>query len=516
MEQEYNTLRENNTWTLVEKPQDVKVLTNRWVFKTKINQKGEVEKYKARLVARGHVQEHGVDYEEVFAPVARYETIRALLAAAVNEEMYVHQMDVISAYVQGELHDEVYMTQPEMFVERGNEDKVCRLLKPLYGLKQSGREWYKKLNSYLVENGGECTPADPCVYVFGKGENRVIIIIYVDDLILASKTLQKLESIKAKLKSAFKMVDLGQISNILGINVHREGDIGPIHLSQEKYVVELLKKFNMEDSKTVSTPIESNFKVTKDMCPASEDEKREMSSKPYRELVGCLVYLANATRPDIAFAANVLSRFCANPGKTHWLIAKRILRYLKATRKFRITYVKDNKKVKAYTDSDWAGDADDRKSCSGNVITLAGGPISWKSRKQASIALSTMEAEYAALSEVARETVYIKRLFIHMGFIDYVKSPIDVFCDNQSAINLSKNAVYHKRSKHIDICFHYTRDLVEKGEIVIHYLQTDANPADIFTKSLTKFKHDCCVNMLKLGESVKTLDVITRSSIGGV
>jgi len=498
MKKEYDTLRENKTWILVPRPNDKKILTNRWVFKTKTNKNGEIEKYKARLVARGHTQELGIDYEEVFAPVARYETIRTLFAASVNEEMHVHQMDVISAYVQGELNEDIYMEQPEMFIEHGHEEKVCKLLKPLYGLKQSGREWYKKLDSYITEIGGKRTTADPCVYVFGKNNERVIVIVYVDDLILASKELSRLKYIKSKMKSMFKMTDLGQVNNILGINVRREGETGKMHLSQKKYIEELLEKFDMKHAKTASTPMDPNLKITKEMCPTTEDERLEMKNRPYRELIGGLIYLANATRPDIAFAASMLSRFCTNPGKDHWITAKRVLRYLKATSHYGITYTKDGRRLRAYTDSDWAGDIDDRRSCSGNVLMLSTGPISWKSRKQTSVALSTMEAEYAALSEVSREIIYIKRLLVHMGFEKYVTSPIDVFCDNQSAIQLSKNAVFHKRSKHIDINFHFTRELVERKEIVIHYLQTDLMPGDILTKSLTKYKHDKCAEMLNL------------------
>ena len=223
-----------------------------------------------------------------------------------------------------------------------------------------------------------------------------------------------------------------------------------------------------------------------------------MKNCPYRELIGSLICLANATRPDIAFAASTLSRFCSNPGREHWLFASRILRYLKMTSDYGITYVKSDEKLKAFSDSDWAGDIDDRRSCLGNVLTLASAPISWKSKKQKSVTLSTMEAEYAALSEVSREIVYIKRLLMHMGFEKYTESPIDVFCDNQSAIELSKNAVYHKRSKHIDISIHYTRELVERKEIVITYLRTDFMPADILTKPLTKYKHEKCVEMLGL------------------
>ena len=497
MDSEHKSLLENKAWILVPRPKNKRILSNRWVFKTKVNQKGEIEKFKARLVVRGHTQREGVDYEKIFAPVSRYETIRTLLAASVNEEMYVHQMDVVSAYIQGELSDEVYMEQPEMYVQKGEESKVCKLIKPLYGLKQSGREWYKTFDKYVTNNGGKRTMADPCLYVFGEGDNRVIMLIYVDDIILASKRIEKLETVKTKLKTAFKMVDLGPIHDILGINVERQGLTGSIRLSQRKYTEELIAKFNMENAKTVSTPMEVNTKITKEMSPKSEEERAEMSNRPYRELVGSLIYLANATRPDIAFAASTLSRFCNDPGETHWYYAKRILRYLKGTSHYSIKYVKNEDTFTAYTDSDWAGDEDDRRSCTGNVVILANGPISWKSRKQTSVALSTMEAEYAGLAEISREVVYVKRLLTYMGF-KLVKGSINVYCDNQSAIELSKNAVFHKRSKHIDISFHFTRELVEKKVITIKYLQTELMIADILTKFLSKSKHLDCISLLQL------------------
>lgn len=496
MKTELETLKRNGTWSLVPRPENKKVLSNKWVFKTKRNSKGEVEKYKARLVARGHTQEAGIDYEEIFAPVARYEIIRTLLAAAVEEEMYVHQMDVVSAYVQGNLHDEVFMEQPEIFIK--DDKKVCKLHKPLYGLKQSGREWYKRLDKFVTQQGGCRNEADPCLYVFGKNEKRVIMIIYVDDIILASKDLKELNTVKRKLKSEFEITDLGQITDILGIHIEREGETGSIKLSQEKYINDLLKKFNMNSAKTVSTPIESNTKITKDLEPKDDEERKQMKNRPYRELVGGLIYLANATRPDIVYAANTLSRFCSDPGEEHWRLAKRVLQYLKGTKTYGIKYTKNKQKLNAYTDSDWGGDVEDRRSQSGSVLTLAGGAITWKSKKQPTVSLSTMEAEYIALSEVSKEVIYLKRLLNHMQFYRFVENPVCVLCDNQSAIELAKNAVYHKRSKHIDIRFHFTRELVEKNEIKIVYLRTDSMLADILTKALPKIKHERAIEMLNL------------------
>lgn len=233
MESEYDSLIENKTWILVPRPKDKQVLTNRWVFKTKYYQQGNIEKLKARLVVRGHTQRHGIDYDEIFAPVARYESIRTLLAASVNEEMYIHQIDVVTAYVQGDLSDEIYMEQSEMFVKYGEESKVCKLQKSLYGLKQSGCEWYKKIDGYITSIGGKRTMVDPCIYVFYNND-RVIMAIYVD-IILASKKIGKLELIKSKLKSSFKVSDQGPIHYILGMHIEREGPTGSIYLSQRKY-----------------------------------------------------------------------------------------------------------------------------------------------------------------------------------------------------------------------------------------------------------------------------------------
>lgn len=375
MHTEIKTLQENNTWTLVPRPKEKRVLTSRWVFKIKRNKDGEIEKYKARLVARGHTQQKGIDYEEVFAPVARYEAIRALLAASVNEEMYVDQMDVISAYVQGELSDEVYMEQPEMFIQENKEDMICKLNKPLYGLKQSGREWYRKLDNFLLNHEGRRTEADPCVYTFNENESQVILMIYVDDLIIASRKYNEIVKIKKILQRTFKMVDLGPINHILDMDIKRDGITGKLRLSQEKYVQDLIDKFHLADAKDVTTPLEANIKISKELGSYNKEERLEMQKKPYRELVGGLIYLANATRPDIAFAAGTLSRFCSDLGTLHWVLAKRVLRYLKHTSHFGITYAKNKDKLQAFTDSDWAGDIDDRKSCTGNVIILAGGPI---------------------------------------------------------------------------------------------------------------------------------------------
>lgn len=500
MRTEYDTLVKNNTWELTDRPANKKILTNKWVFKLKKNQDGSVDKHKARLVARGHEQRAGIDYEEVFAPVARYETIRTLLAVSVQKKLHVHQMDVVAAYVQGDLQEEVYMEQPEMFEMKNERDKVCRLKKPLYGLKQAGRAWYTKLDKHLSKVGLKKSNIDPCVYVLGNSpQDRVIVIIYVDDLLIAASSLKNLQSVKDKLMKNFKMKDLGPISNILGINVTRKGPTGSIKLTQTKYIQSLLNRFNMIECKSVATPMEISTVLTKQSSPQTNEERIQMQNVPYRELIGALIYLSNATRPDIAFVASALSRFCTNPGPTHWKLAKRVLRYLQGTLNCGIIYTESNNdKLKAYVDSDWAGDIDDRRSCSGYVFMLANGPIAWEAKKQRSVALSTMEAEYMALSEVAKESIYMRRLIKHMGYTDLVNDATIVHCDNQSAIQLSKNCVFHGKSKHIAIRYHFSREASDNGEIKIIYLKSEQMKADILTKALSKDKHIHCMDLLNL------------------
>lgn len=498
MRTEYDSLMQNNTWTLVSRPKNQTVLPNKWVFKVKENHDGTIEKYKARLVARGDRQQEGIDYQEIFSPVARYDTIRTFLACCVEKGMYVHQMDVVSAYVQADLSDEIYMAQPEMFVNENPKVDVCKLNKPLYGLKQAGRKWYEKLDSYMTSVNLKKTATNPCVYVDADNNSDVIIIVYVDDLLIGSKSLGKIEEVKTSLKAKFKMKDLGEIKNILGIHVDRDKHTGEMRLSQRLYIENLLKRFDMENCNSTTTPLEPNEKFTNPNELETGEEALGTHGTSYRELIGSLIYLANATRPDISFAASALSRFCETPHNRYWKMAKRVLRYLRGTIDYAITYKKINSEVTAYVDSDWGGDVQDRRSCSGFVVKLANGPISWGTRKQKSVALSTMEAEYVALSELTKEVIYIRRLIHHMKLDSLVQGPTSVSCDNQSAIALCNNSVYHSRSKHIDIRYHFSREALENGDINVKYLSTDKMVADVFTKALAKTKHAECVRLLNL------------------
>lgn len=496
MKDEYKSLLECNTWDLVERTSDMKVISSKWVFRIKKLQIGEIDKYKARLVARGCEQKYGIDYVEVYAPVARIQTIRTLLAVSVEMNYHVHQMDVTTAYIQGDLLETVYMEQPPRFEQSKN--KVCRLRRPIYGLKQSGRAWQYKLRERLREIGLEASKVEPCVYTGNIDGHHVIIVVYVDDLLLASKSLETLSKVKLELQAFFKMKDLGPVSEMLGMQIEREGNVGPIQISQKKYIQELIERFGMSQCKPASTPLPSGIKLSKEMKLNSNDEKREMKDKPYKELIGSLIYLANTTSPDISFTTGALSRYNMNPELQHWKCAKHVLRYLKQTVDYKLVYRKTGKPLYACTVADWASDPDDRKSCSGNVHILAGGPISWSSKKQKSVALSTMEAEYVALSEATKETIYLRRLIKEMYGNLYVHNSTNILCDNHRAIILSKENILHQRSKHIDIRCHFSRDAQEEGLITVTFVPTNENMADVFTKLLMKNAHLSCVQLLSI------------------
>lgn len=407
-------------------------------------------------------------------------------------------MDVVTAYIQGDLPDEIYMTQPSMFQEKSNCRKVCKLLRPIYGLKQSGREWHRKLRRKLDEIGLQSSESEPCVFHGKLDKVKVIIIVYVDDLLIFSKSLSTIAKIKSELSQSFKMKDLGSANEILGLKIERNPNTNKIKISQERYVKEILERFSVINCKPGSTPLIPGIKLT---CGDKEMSSDELAQVPYRELVGSLIYLANTSRPDIAFATGILSRFNANPKKEHWQAAKHVLRYLKQTQNFGIIFRKTSESLKAFVDADWAGDIDSRRSHSGNTLILAGGPIMWFSKRQKSVALSTMEAEYMALSDVTKEIVYFRKLIEEIGFPYYVKEATPVFCDNQSAIVLSKENMTNQRSKHVDIRFHFSREAQERKLINVQYIPTEENVADVFTKPLTRDKHTKCIQMLNLDYS---------------
>ena len=475
----YNSLIENKTWKLVELPPGRKAIGCKWVFKLKHDVDGRVERFKARLVAKGYAQKYGIDYDEIFSPVVGFSSIRLLLAFAVQHDFLIHQMDVQTAFLNSKLDEEIYMQQPEGYVKPGEQHLACKLEKSLCGLKQSSRCWNKAFKESVEKLGFTQASADPCVFI-RKADTLTIIAIHVDNLMILAENILEMQRLKGSLKVQFKMKDMGELHYYVGVCIVQDKERKQVYLHQGKYIEKMLKKFGQTEAKPVSTPADLNVKLQKE-----DGVSRPVDTVTYQSIVGSLLYAAITTRPDIAQAVGVASKFCANPTRSHLTAAKRILRYLKGTAYLGLSYKKcaDGNLI-GYSDADWAGDVDDRHSTSENVFLLAKGAVSWLSKKQATVALSTAEAEYVALSAATQEAIWLRRLLTDVG--ESLEGPIVINEDNQGAITMAKNPVGHARTKHIDIRYHFVREGVQNGAIILKYVATGEMIADILTKPLPK------------------------------
>ncbi|KMQ91985.1 gag-pol polyprotein [Lasius niger] len=379
MRNEYDALLENKTWDLVDLPPGRKPLKCKWVFKTKRDSNNDVERYKARLVVKGFSQVKGLDYEETYSPVVRYASIRILLALAAKLDLEVDHLDVVTAFLQGDLSEEIYMEQPEGSVTKGEESKVCLLRRPLYGLKQGSFEWNRKLDSALKSLGFTRSNVDQGIYIKHHDSKLVIIAVYVDDLLLLSNDVKAKNLTKKQLHKKFEMKDLGAVRNLLGMQVHRDREQGKIFINQATYIDNILRRFNMCDCNPARTPSDPNQRLDKSMAPKSPDEVKDMEKVPYREALGSMMFLCQGTRPDIAHAITSLSVYSENPGKAHWAAVKRLFRYLKGTRNYGLIYSRDtNPTLQGFCDADWAGDTNDRRSTTGYLFTLQGAALAKK------------------------------------------------------------------------------------------------------------------------------------------
>ena len=358
MEAEMKSLQSNNVWELVYPPPNRKVIGSKWIFKCKVNADVVVEHYKARLVAQGCTQRYGLDYEETFSLVVRFKSIRVLLAIGAQHNLELHQMDVATAFLHGELTEDVYMQQPAGFVESGKENLVCRLKRSIYGLKQSLRCWNRALDGQLKEMGFSQTSSDPCLYVLTDSGEIFVVAVYVDDIILGCSSPMKMNTVKRKLSQKFEMKDLGTLHHFLGVKIVQDKLAGTVWVGQPFYTEKILHHFEMYNSKPVGSPVNPGTKLA-----ASKDPENMCNQQMYQALVGSLLYLSTKTRPDIAYAVSSVARYCANPTNDHYTAVKRILRYLNGTRNFGLLYRGDDlSETKGYSDADWAGDVGDRKS----------------------------------------------------------------------------------------------------------------------------------------------------------
>jgi Reverse transcriptase (RNA-dependent DNA polymerase) len=478
MQEEYDSLIENGTWVEQECPANRESLTGKWVFKIKRGAAGEILRYKARWVVRGFEQQYGLDFHETFASVVKPMSYKAIFAIAAAYDWEIEQMDVKTAFLYGEIEEDIWIELPTGCGVSG----TAKLKKALYGLKQAPRVWYNTLATFLSSLGFQPLDADSSVFC----RDGIIIAIYVDDLLLTGASKPDIDKVKDSLKERFKMSDLGACHFYLGMEVTRDRPRRTLRLSQTAYLRKILQDFGMEHCNKVTTPMETSSRL----MPAEPGYEADSKfRKQYQSAVGSLMYAMLGTRPDLAFAISVISRFSSNPTNAHWSAVKRVFRYIASTLDMGLVFRGGLQPLEGYTDSDWAGDQDTRRSTSGYVFNLGSAAISWSSKRQPTVALSTCEAEYVGQKNAAKEAIWLQRF---LRQIDPNQDPglgaTIIYGDNQGAIALAKNDQYHGRVKHVDTDIHFIRECVTDGRIDLRYVPTTEQVADGLTKPLCRDK----------------------------
>jgi hypothetical protein len=494
MEEEINQLHNLGTYTPAKLPEERKAIACKWVYRLKKDSEGNVVRYKARLVAKGFSQIPGIDFDETFAPVMRLDTLRLLIAISISLKLKVHVVDVVGAYLNAHLKETIYMQQPPGYED--GTDNVLLLIRTLYGLKQSGRAWNEKLNEAFIKLGYRRLISDQCVYLKRQDHDLSIVAVHVDDMTIFASNDDVMSEIKEEFKKHFTITDLGELKQVVGFEVTQDKNGQFIKITQKQYIKKILEKFGMENSKPCKMPMDPNIRLTK----TPEEESHDIPE--YGAAIGSLMYASIGTRPDITYAVQSLSQFTNNPSPEHWTAVKRIFRYLNGTRDLGIVYKNCAKiSLEGYTDADWGSNPIDRKSISGYTFLIGEGPITWASKKQRTVALSTMEAEYMAASLATREATWLRAMLKELGF--QLEGPTALNTDNQSAIQFAKNSGFHSRSKHIDIQHHFIREKIISNEITIPYCASEDNFADIFTKALPMPKHQDLTDRLGMQSELR-------------
>ncbi|SCZ99872.1 BZ3500_MvSof-1268-A1-R1_C105g00581 [Microbotryum saponariae] len=460
-------------------PAGATIVTSKFVWKTKRNALGEVTGHKARLVAQGNRQRDGIDFNETFAPVARFSSIRSLLALAAANGLHVHQADIDKAYLHGDLDHDIWMTAPRGFDLPS--DKVLRLRRSIYGLKQAGRIWNRHIDASLRALGYTATGTDHCVYSWlDDRQCPHYIALYVDDLLMISPELAEIERVISGLDQRYGVKRLGPAEYILGIQIRRFDD-GSIALSQERYIMDVLARFHFDTTTRGTTvPMTPGLSLT-----AIPGQGTERIRSWYLQAIGSLLYISLGTRPDIAFAVSYLARFANNPGRRHWIAVKHILRYLRATYRNELVYARGQARITGvvgYSDANWGACIDTSVSTMGYVFYIAGSAVSWSSKRQSRVADSTTDAEYLALSHAGKEGIYLSQLLeeLHVQPV----APAHIFTDNEAAAAVAHDPVRVSGTRHIRLREHFVRDMVNRGDISLSHVGTSDMVADIFTKAL--------------------------------
>ncbi|CAI7834779.1 unnamed protein product [Closterium sp. NIES-53] len=490
MESELKSIEENGTWELVELPEGRKAITSKLLFKIKSDANGNIERYKSRLVAKGYQQKEKVDYKELFAPVVKPTTLRTLLAGAAIKGWVVKQMDVTTAFLNGVLEEEIFMVQPEGFDD--GSGRVLRLKKALYGLKQAPMQWYLKLRGVLEEIGFTPATADHSLIMLGEGEQRSFMVVYVDDILIFSPSLDLVKEVMLKLQDKFKCKALGDVSFYLGLHIERDVEKRCMRVHQRRYLKALAANFGQSEGH-VATPFPSGFKCVKG---PEEESVGEEERRRFHSLVGSLMYAAVNTPPDVAFAIGQLARVVQCPNEEQVAAGMRVAKYRGQTPTIGLQYSAAAQRCQkgadgvepgrlfltAFSDASCASEPKDMTSVGGFICCVGGGPTAWESKKQVDQASSSMESEYMALFRAVREILWQRRLLAELG--EEQQGPTPLYCDSQGAIALTKNPVLHDLTKHMRVNWHWTRSMVAASEVELHYVKTTRQPADMMTKRL--------------------------------
>jgi histone deacetylase 1/2 len=487
---------QNQTWHLVPPSSNKNLIDCKWVYRIKRRSDGTIDRYKARLVAKGFKQRYGLDYEDTFSPVVKPTTIRLLLSLVVTRGWSLRQLDVQNAFLHGLLEEEVYMRQPPGFVDPDRPSHICRLTKALYGLKQAPRAWHARLGSALRAHGFVPSTADSSLFLLQTTKVTMYFLVYVDDIILISSSTLAADALIASLGKDFAVKDLGTLHYFLGLEVATYGS--GLLMTQKKYSLDILHGAGMLKCKPTATPMSSTEKITAvDGTLLTSDEATE-----YRSIVGGLQYLT-ITRPDISYAVNRVCQYLHTPRDTHWAAVKRILRYVQSTLSFGL-HIRPNPSgvLSAYSDADWAGSPDDRRSTGGYAVFFGSNLIAWSARKQATVSRSSTEAEYKAVANATAELIWVQSLLRELR-VSQSQSPV-LWCDNIGATYLSANPVFHARTKHIEVDYHFVRERVARRQLRIKFISSKDQLADIFTKPLPLPQFEACRRNLTLLDSLQS------------
>jgi hypothetical protein len=485
---------ELGTWDVVDPPPGANIIRSRLILRYKLDKDGQIQTRKARLVAQGFSQKEGIDYHDTFSPTAKLTAIRIVVALAVRNDWEIEQTDVDAAYLNAKLKENIYMRQPKDFEITERKGAVLHLKKAIYGLKQSGREWYETLSESLKSIGFSRCQVEHGVF-HRYDCDATVLAVDVDDITIAANSREAVRRFKQELRAHYKIKDMGDLNWLLGLEVTRNRQERTISFGQSAYVQRIVERFNLEDAYPLSIPINPNDKISINDCPKNPAELEKMRHVPYKEAIGSLMYAVVGSRPDIAYSVSLLARFMQNPGRTHWEAVKRVIRYLKGTKDAKLTIgrggtfawaledKRERRGLEGFSDAD-GNSQEHRHAISGYAFTIDGGAVSWNSKKQSLVSLSTTESEYVAVTHASKEAIWI-RMFISDVFRP-LTSPVLLYCDNMSAIDVAKNDRYHARTKHIDIRYHFIRDIINKRLIDLRYCPTEDMAADIFTKALPK------------------------------